>query len=172
MTAATDQHFFQQLVQSHYQDLYRYAFSLAHKPEDASDLVQSTFTIWAEKGHQLQDLSKAKNWLFTTLYRQFLSLYRQSQKQPQPLSDPTLQLDNLVSNTPSPETTLDAKTVLLAMEQLDETFRAPLKLFYLSELNYREIAEVLQVPLGTIMSRLARGKMQLRERLLDPTSAS
>lgn len=170
MTAVTDQHFFQHLVQSHYQDLYRYAFSLAKKPEDAADLVQTTFTIWAEKGHQLQDLSKAKSWLFTTLHRQFLSLYRQAQKEPQPLTDPTLQLDNLVSPTASPESTLDAKTVLLAMDSLDETFRAPLQLFYLSDLNYREIAEALQVPLGTIMSRLARGKMQLREKLVTSTA--
>jgi RNA polymerase sigma factor (sigma-70 family) len=172
MSAATDQHFFQHLVQSHYQDLYRYAFSLVKNPDDASDLVQATFTIWAQKGHQLQDLSKAKSWLFTTLHREFLNLYRKAQKAPQSLTDPDTQLANLVSPITSPETALDAKTVLQALEELDETFRTPLQLFYLSDLNYREIAEVLKVPLGTIMSRLARGKIHLRERLIASHSAA
>jgi RNA polymerase sigma-70 factor (ECF subfamily) len=50
---------------------------------------------------------------------------------------------------------------------VDEVFRAPLVLFYLEELAYKEIADVLNVPIGTVMSRLARGKAQLRERLLE-----
>jgi RNA polymerase sigma factor (sigma-70 family) len=166
MPAATDQHFFHHLVKSHYQDLYRYAFSLAKKPEDAADLVQATFTIWAEKGHQLQDVSKAKSWLFTTLHREFLSLYRKAQQSFSAAADPTYELEKLISPGPSVETRLDAKTVLEALSSLDETFRTPLQLFYITDLNYREIAEVLQVPLGTIMSRLARGKIHLRERLL------
>ena len=63
---------FAQLVDSHYAGLYRYALSLAKSSSDACDLTQQTFFVWAKKGHTLRDLNKAKTWLFTTLYREFL----------------------------------------------------------------------------------------------------
>ncbi|MFP6879595.1 MAG: sigma factor, partial [Roseibacillus sp.] len=63
---------FEELVDAHFQPLYRFAFSLAKDPDRAADLVQQTFVIWAQKGHQLKDRSKAKTWLFTTLYREHL----------------------------------------------------------------------------------------------------
>ena len=63
---------FTQLVDAHYAALYRFALSLAKRPADAGDLVQQTFFIWATKGHGLREAAKAKSWLFTTLYREFL----------------------------------------------------------------------------------------------------
>src|SRR3954467_10295530 len=63
---------FTQLVDAHYTALYRFALSLARNGADAGDLVQQTFFIWATKGESLRDVSKAKSWLFTTLYREFL----------------------------------------------------------------------------------------------------
>src|SRR3954471_13757895 len=64
---------FTQLVDAHYVSLYRFALSLARSEADACDLTQQTFYIWATKGHQLQDRSKVKSWLFTTLHREFLN---------------------------------------------------------------------------------------------------
>ena len=63
---------FAQLVDAHYAPLYRFALSLARNQADAGDLVQQTFYIWATKGHALREMAKAKSWLFTTLYREFL----------------------------------------------------------------------------------------------------
>src|SRR5260370_15889803 len=63
---------FEQLVDAHYAALYRFALSLAKNEMDAADLTQQTFYIWAEKGRDLRDPGKAKSWLFTTLYREFL----------------------------------------------------------------------------------------------------
>jgi RNA polymerase sigma-70 factor (ECF subfamily) len=60
---------------------------------------------------------------------------------------------------------MDGRAVLQALRQVDEVFRAPLALFYLEEMTYKEIAETLEVPTGTVMSRLARGKEQLRHLL-------
>ncbi len=164
MTVVTDQHFFNQLIQSHYQDLYRFAFSLVKNADDAADLVQTTFTIWAQKGHQLQDMSKAKSWLFTTLHREFIDLYRKLQRAPQALE--ATEVEQLPSADQLPEIAHDARIALQALDALDPLYADPLRLFYLSDLNYREIAEALHVPIGTIMSRLSRGKAHIRELLI------
>src|ERR1044071_5453382 len=67
---------FEELVREHYAPLHRFALSLAGNGSDAGDLVQQTFYVWASKGHQLDDASKVKSWLFTTLYREFLARER------------------------------------------------------------------------------------------------
>lgn len=155
---------FTQLVDAHYAPLYRFALSLARNTQDAGDLVQQTFFVWATKGDSLRDPLKAKTWLFTTLYREFLRTRRRDARvtslETMPEPDQELVSDDLARVSK-----LDVATALLALQSVDELFRAPLTLFYLQDLSYREIAEVLAVPIGTVMSRLARGKAQLRAAL-------
>lgn len=170
MSESIDPHFFQHLVQSYYQDLYRFAFSLAKRPEDAADLVQQVFTTWAQKGHQLLDQTKAKSWLFTTLHRDFLHRNRRTQKGPQLLTSEEANLEELAGYEPSMERSIDGQAALKALDSLEDPFGEPMRLFYLSDMNYREIAESLGVPIGTIMSRLSRGKALLREKLEHPRS--
>src|SRR5258708_21484332 len=67
---------FDSLVSRYYGPLYQFAFSLTRTEADACDLTQETFYIWATKGHQLRDIAKVKNWLFTTLHREFLNMRR------------------------------------------------------------------------------------------------
>src|SRR5438094_157625 len=73
---------FEGLVNRYYAPLYRFALSLTRKETDACDLTQETFYIWANKGHQLQDASKVKSWLFTTLHREFLETQRRQTRFP------------------------------------------------------------------------------------------
>ena len=156
---------FEQLVDRHYAALYRFAFSLAKNAGDACDLTQQTFYLWASRGHQLRDTSKVKSWLFTTLYREYLTTYRHNTKFPSvDIDDAALEMPGVA---PSIFNDIDGTTVVEALAQVDEVYRAPLTLFYLNELSYKEIAEVLEVPIGTVMSRLSRGKSQLRQRLLE-----
>jgi RNA polymerase sigma-70 factor (ECF subfamily) len=162
---------FEELVDAHYQALFRFGMSLTRDVNTASDLVQETFCIWAAKGSQLKDRTKAKTWLFTTLHREFLSLRRRASK----FSDEPVDEDSAEAATPSQddaERQMDGQRALEILGSLEETYRAPLALFYLQQHSYKEIAEILDVPIGTVMSRLSRGKEMLRRRMTaEPSSA-
>ena len=152
---------FAQLVDAHYTPLYRFALSLARNSADAGDLVQQTFFIWATKGASLRETAKAKSWLFTTLYREFLRGRRRGGRETS-IEDLPPGESELAAEDVDRVTKMDGATVVVALQQVDEVFRAPLTLFYLEDLSYTEIAETLGVPIGTVMSRLSRGKAQLR----------
>lgn len=161
---------FTRLVDAHYAALYRFALSLARNIADASDLTQQTFYIWATKGHSLRDETRVKTWLFTTLYREFLRQRRRGAR--------TTALDDLPEgeqDVPDIEVDvigkMDAQLVLAALQEVPEVFREPLTLFYLQDLSYLEIGEILGVPIGTVMSRLSRGKAQLRAALAQKANA-
>lgn len=152
---------FPRLVETYYAALYRFALSLARNTTDASDLTQQTFFIWATKGHALRDEGKAKTWLFTTLYREFLRIRRRESRVTAIEELPEGEQD-VPDVEPDAIGKLDAQLVMEALQEVPETFREPLTLFYLQDLSYLEIAEILAVPIGTVMSRLSRGKAQLR----------
>jgi len=159
--SATD---FQQLVDRQYAQLFRFAVSLSKSEADAADLTQQTFFLWATKGNQLRDRSKAKSWLFTTLYREFLGRRRHETRFPKvELGEACEEEMSIVPNLNA----LDGAAVLQALREVEEPFRAPLTLFYLKQFSYEEIAEVLDIPIGTVMSRLSRGKAVLRQQLLS-----
>jgi RNA polymerase sigma-70 factor (ECF subfamily) len=155
---------FTQLVDAHYTPLFRFALSLTKNPSDAGDLTQQTFFIWAKQGHALREEGKAKSWLFTTLYREFLRIRRRGDRMTA-LED----LGPVESDPPAPEvdmvTGMDAGLVVEALQEVDEVYRVPLTLFYMQDLSYKEIAEMIEAPIGTVMSRLSRGKAQLRAAL-------
>src|SRR5271156_1080772 len=155
---------FEEIVDRFYPMLYRFALSLARNEADACDLTQQTFSVWATKGHLLRDSSKAKSWLFTTLYREFISNRRREMRWPsQELSEVEHELPCAMPETVDP---LESAQVMQALQSIDETFRAPLVLFYLQEHSYEEISHILEIPLGTVMSRLSRGKQKLQQAFL------
>jgi RNA polymerase sigma factor (sigma-70 family) len=162
--------YFETIVSEHYEGLFRFAMSLTRAESDAWDLTQQTFYTWATKGHQLSDISKVKSWLFTTLHRAFLMARRkQSRFTHYDLEEVS---DQLPAVPPRVGTQADCCEVLRALAKLDEVYRAAVALFYLEDYSYREIAEILEVPVGTIKSRIARGIAQLRTILLSDRGAS
>ncbi|MEM0964617.1 MAG: sigma-70 family RNA polymerase sigma factor [Verrucomicrobiota bacterium] len=164
-TGVTDS--FHKIVDDFYQGLYRFALSLSKNEHQACDLTQQTFAIYAEKHDTLRDISKVKSWLYTTLYREFLRQNRRNQRSE--VRDPEV-IENTVSNPEAPDTDhLDEKRVLAALDRLEETFRMPLVMFYLRNHSYAEISEILDIPIGTVMSRLSRGKARLKKIFLEET---
>ncbi len=145
--------------------LYRFALSLSRQESDAADLTQQTFLLWALKGHQLRDPAKVKTWLFTSLYREFLGRKRQQDRFVEAESSAEAVAAQTVPSSVVAQ--LDGEIVQRALFALEEIYRAPLTLFYLRQHSYREIAETLQIPIGTVMSRISRGKEQLRRTLAD-----
>jgi RNA polymerase sigma-70 factor (ECF subfamily) len=149
------------LVDAYYRPLYRFAMSLTRSEAEACDVTQQTFAIWAAKGHQLRDRSKVKTWLFTTLYRECLRACRERSQSRHDVLDE--ENGDLPCIEPSTEQRLDAKCALEALARLSEPFRAPLVLFYLGEHSYQEIAAILEIPIGTVQSRISRGKARLQQ---------
>jgi RNA polymerase sigma-70 factor, ECF subfamily len=160
---------FEDVVERYYRPLYRFALSLTHSEADACDLTQHTFYIWSLKHHQLRDVSKVRSWLFTTLHRAFLQDKRKETRFPHyELGQVN---GELPTRSPDQVSRLNSTEVLEALAKIDDIFRAPLALFYLEDCPYKEIALILNVPLGTVKSRIARGIAQL-QRLLTPATNS
>jgi RNA polymerase sigma-70 factor (ECF subfamily) len=159
---------FETLVNDYYEPLFRFAMSLTRSESDALDLTQQTFYIWATKGHQLRDRSRAKTWLFTTLHRAFLAARKKQNRLVDGDFDEVS--EELPSLSPEPATLADCSAVLPALAQVDEVFQAAVALFYLEDCSYKDIAAILEVPVGTVKSRIARGVAQLRNILLSESS--
>lgn len=157
----------QRIVSELYSPVYRFAFALSRNETQAADLAQETFLILTKQQAQVRDITKIKSWLFTTLRREFLRGLRSQSSHPEVELKPEHQ-DELVADSRVLEAS-DAATVIEALTRVDESYRVVLELFYLADLSYKEIAATLDIPIGTVMSRLSRGKEQLRTLLAKTT---
>jgi len=144
--------------------------SLTRTEPDALDLTQHTFQVWATKGHQLRDIAKVKAWLYTTLHRAFLRVRRTQNRFPH--QDLEEVIDELPTVSPVASDPADSLQLLLALAKLDETYQTAVTLYYLENCSYSDIALRLDVPVGTVKSRVARGIAQLREILLSGESGA
>ena len=159
---------FENLVKLYYRDLYRFGFSLTGSEVDATDLTQETFYIWANKRHQLRNPANVKGWLFTTLHREFLKICRHRKRVAyEPINEGAQNLPHVYADVVN---RIDARTLLNFLGQIDEGYRAPLVLYYLEDLSYKQIGNVLAIPLGTVQSRIARAKIKLFQLLSETKS--
>jgi RNA polymerase sigma-70 factor, ECF subfamily len=155
----------ERLVNEHYLSLYRYAFRLTGSSADAEDLTQETFCSAQLKFHQLRDSGRAKAWLFSILRNAYLHRLRAQKNQP---VISTELLDDVAEPLPDPLPPVETERLQQILNELPEVFRTPIILYYFEEFSYRDIAEQMDLPVGTVMSRLARAKAHLKSRLLVP----
>ncbi len=151
------------MVADHHQALYRYAYRLTGSAPDAEDLTQQVFLIAQQKSNQLRQAECVRSWLFTILR----NCYLKSQRQRLLLS--TAHYDFDINAIPEEviESNIDSEQLQAAINALGDEFKLVVLMFYFEHRSYRDIAEALAVPPGTVMSRLARAKAHLRHFLCE-----
>jgi RNA polymerase sigma-70 factor, ECF subfamily len=157
----------ERVVSEFYAPVYRFALSLAKTETEAADLTQETFLILCRRQAQVREPDKIKSWLFTTLRRTFLRAMRRRHARPEVELDPMHQQPTV---EPAGPRTVDAGAILSALSKLEEDARTVLELFYIADFTYKEISTTLDIPIGTVMSRLARAKERLRGALTGVSS--
>jgi RNA polymerase sigma-70 factor (ECF subfamily) len=154
-------------------DVYRFAYSLTRNESDAQDLVQETFLRAFRSWHTFQPGSDARRWLFTICRNAFLRSRERTRHEvdledgdTEALALATRHRDMHADGTDRALTQIDLRPALTnALEQLQEPFRSAVILVDVEDQSYDAAAEILGVPIGTVRSRLFRGRRQLQERL-------
>lgn len=151
-----------QLVAEHHQVVYRYAYRLTGSVPDAEDLTQQVFLTAQERLSQLRKEECARGWLLAILRNYFLKM--RQKRRPVPAENLGFDIQTVPAAVPE-EAHIDRERLQQALDELPTKFRLVLAMFYFEGCSYREIADRLDVPIGTVMSRLARAKAHLRAKL-------
>jgi RNA polymerase sigma-70 factor (ECF subfamily) len=171
---------FEELALPHLQSLYRVAVRLSADPQDAEDLVQDTYIKALQAFPSLREPEKVRPWLLQILSRAAIDRFR---REPREIYVGDLEdldgfslYDKIRDEDPFPYSEqlhqdflaqFRDEEVNRALRALPQEYRLPLVLFYVEELSYRELAEVLECPMGTIMSRLFRGRKMIERELWE-----
>ena len=159
--------------------LYGAALRMTRNPADAEDLVQETMLRAYRSFDSFEPGTNLKAWLFRILTNAYINVYRKKQREPQKVSADELQdfdlYQELKDHDPefqkTPETiVLDSlvdSDILQAIDELPEQFRLAVMLSDVEGFSYAEMAEIMDVPMGTVMSRLHRGRKALQKRLWE-----
>ena len=168
-SAAADDEFSREAL-SHIDSLYGMALRLTRRPADAEDLVQDTYLKALRASGQFERGTNLKAWLFTILHNTFRNMRRHDGRNPVDVdSEKVEQAADRAAAEQTPEQLLTRATLDVdlqaALDSLPDVFRQAVWLRDVEEFSYAEIARMLDVPAGTVMSRISRGRRLLYERL-------
>ena len=152
------------LIDDYHATVYRYAFRMAGQQSDAEDITKQTFLIAHEKLSQLKNPAAARSWLMTIARNCFLKRLRV--KTAIPASDVDVDVKQIEQKPDQEDRFADSfsmDAVETAIQNLDDHHRLVIMMFYFEKLSYKQIATQLDVAVGTIMSRLSRAKIKLRD---------
>ena len=171
---------FTELTMEHMPSLYTAALRMTRNPADAEDLVQDTYLKAYRAFETFQEGTNIKAWLYRILTNTFINSYRAKKRRPEETDIDDVEnlylyrrlggLEGASSGRSAEEEVLDRFTetdIKEALESLPEQFRIAVLLGDVEGFSYKEIAEILDVPIGTVMSRLHRGRRALQKRLYD-----
>jgi RNA polymerase sigma-70 factor (ECF subfamily) len=150
--------------------LYGTALRLTRRPQDAEDLVQDTYLKAFRAARQFERGTNLKAWLFTILHNTFRNMRRHDGRNPVDVNSETVeQAADSTGDERTPEQVLTRATLdsdlQAALDALPEAFRQAVWLRDVEEFSYAEIAKIMDVPIGTVMSRISRGRRMLHDRL-------
>ena len=141
--------------------LRRYAWSLLRNAEDADDLVQDSLVRAIERLTVDSEISAVRPWLFTIMHNLFVSRWRTVRRRREIVSSDTAETEELPVG-PEQDGALARRDLLAGLDRLTDDQRQVLLLITVEGLEYREVAAILRVPVGTVMSRLSRARDNLR----------
>jgi RNA polymerase sigma-70 factor, ECF subfamily len=146
--------------------LWRFSLRLTRHQADAEDLVQRTYVRALERGHQWQAGSSLVSWLFAIMHSIWMNELRSAQRRREGNLSGDETFDDVVDDRPSadPEYQLLCKQVVQSVQGLPEAQRVVMMLVAVEGLTYQEVADVLDVPIGTVMSRLSRARVTIGQR--------
>ncbi|MCX6447727.1 MAG: sigma-70 family RNA polymerase sigma factor [Actinobacteria bacterium] len=157
--------------------LYAAALRYTKNPEDARDLVQDTYLKAFNSFHQFEEGTNLRAWLYRVLTTTFINTYRKDQRRPQLASGELedWQLAEAQSHTSDLGKSAEVEAlenlpdsdIKRALQEIPEEFRIAVYLADVEGFSYKEIADIVEIPAGTVMSRLHRGRKLLREKLAD-----
>ena len=150
----------------HVRSMRRYAYVLCRDHHDADDLVQESLAKAIAAAHSFQEGRDLRVWLFSILHNTFVSSKRQYAQRTRAAAFLDAMTDDQLS-TPEQEKRVEARHTVRMLSRLSPDQQAALSLIAIEGLSYDEAAKVLGIPVGTLMSRLARGREQLRRLLND-----
>ena len=166
-----DRDCFEMFQSPHVSMLYKSAIRMCGNPNDAQDLVQETLFCALKSFHQINDPEKSKYWMFSILRNLFLKDIEKTKKRAEIEFDSVC--DKLTDRKHPEGDFLRAEVKSNLQEvlgKLDERLKIALVQFYFEGLSYKEISESLNIPIGTVMSRIARAKVYLKRELLRSES--
>ncbi len=169
---------FKKLAYPHIDFLYNMALRYSGNTYDAEDMVQETMYIALKKIGALREDAKCKPWLFAILRSVFLKELRSNSRKQKFESDERVEYIRLLEAAADGfdtekafEKRVEAARIHEIVEKLPEKYKSPLLLHYMEGLSYREMAEYLKTPVGTVMSRLSRARDHLKKEMLKALRA-